>query len=29
MTDIKELLAHAEETRQLFLKLYADDDDFK
>ena len=29
MTDIETLLAHAEETRKIFLKVYADDDDFK
>lgn len=29
MTDIQELLVHAEETRKLFLNLYSDDDDFK
>ena len=27
MTDIQELLVHAEETRKLFLNLYSDDDD--
>jgi len=28
MTDIETLLVHAEETRKIFLKVYADDDDF-
>ena len=29
MADIETLLAHGEETRKMFLKVYADDDDFK